>query len=68
MIRANLATRPFYNERLVNLWVLLSPRWWPPRPLQRHPRAVDSGSNTELASQAAQNVARAANFGARPTD
>jgi len=23
MIRTNLATRPFYNERLVNLWLLL---------------------------------------------
>jgi len=59
MIRTNLATRPFYNERLVNLWLLLLATIVTAATVFNvtHVRS-DSGSNTELASQAAQNVAR----------
>ena len=59
MIRSNLATRPFYNQRLVNLWLLLLAAIVAAATLFNITRArSDSGSNTELASQAAQNVAR----------
>lgn len=59
MIRTNLATRPFYNERLVNLWLLLLAAVVAAATVFNvtHVRS-DSGSNTELASQSAQNVAR----------
>jgi hypothetical protein len=59
VIRTNLATRPFYNERLVNLWLLLLAVVVGAATIFNvtHVRS-DSGSNTELASQAAQNVAR----------
>jgi Tfp pilus assembly protein PilN len=59
MIRTNLATRPFYNERLVNLWLLLLGAIVAAATIFNvtHVRS-DSGSNTELASQAAQNIAR----------
>ena len=41
VIRTNLATRPFYNERLVNLWLLLLAAIVGRRDrLQRHARAV----------------------------
>jgi Tfp pilus assembly protein PilN len=61
MIRTNLATRPFYNERLVNLWLLLLGAVVVGATVFNisHVRS-DSGSNTELASQAAQNTARTA--------
>jgi hypothetical protein len=59
VIRTNLATRPFYNERLVNLWLLLLAAAVLLATLFNITRArSDSGSNTELAAQAAQNVAR----------
>ena len=59
MIRTNLATRPFYNERLVNLWVLALAAVVVAATVFNVTRArSDSGSNTELASQATQNVAR----------
>ena len=59
MIRTNLATRPFYNERLVNLWLLLLAAVVVAATLFNITRArSDSGSNTELASQAAENVTR----------
>jgi len=59
VIRTNLATRPFYNERLVNLWVLLLAAVVVAATVFNVTRArSDSGSNTELASQAAQNAAR----------
>lgn len=59
MIRTNLATRPFYNERLVNFWLLLLAAVVVAATIFNvtHVRS-DSGSNTELASQAAQNLAR----------
>ncbi len=60
MIRTNLATRPFYNERLVNLWLLALAAVVVAATIFNVTRArSDSGSNTELASQAAQNAARA---------
>jgi Tfp pilus assembly protein PilN len=61
MIRTNLATRPFYNERLVNIWLLLLGALVAAATVFNisHVRS-DSGSNTELASQAAQNTARTA--------
>ena len=59
MIRNNLATRPFYNERLVNLWIILLVAVVALATLFNITRArSDSGNNTELASQAAQNVTR----------
>ena len=59
MIRANLATRPFYNERLVNLWLLLLAVVVAAATIFNVTRArSDSGSNTELARQATQNIAR----------
>jgi Tfp pilus assembly protein PilN len=59
MIRTNLATKPFYNERLVNLWLLLLAAVVAAATVFNVTRVrSDSGSNTELVSQAAQNVAR----------
>jgi Tfp pilus assembly protein PilN len=59
MIRTNLATRPFYNERLVNLWLLLLAVVVGAATLFNITRVrSDSGSNTELASQVTQNIAR----------
>jgi hypothetical protein len=59
VIRTNLATRPFYNERLVNLWLLLIGVIVLFATIFNVTRVrSDSGSNTELASQAAQNVTR----------
>jgi Tfp pilus assembly protein PilN len=59
MIRTNLATRPFYNERLVNLWLLLLAVIVAAATIFNVARArSDSGSNTELARQATQNIAR----------
>jgi Tfp pilus assembly protein PilN len=59
MIRTNLATRPFYNERLVNLWLLLLAVVVGVATIFNVTRArSDSGNNTELASQVSQNIAR----------
>ena len=59
MIRTNLATRPFYNERLVNLWLLVLAAVVALATVFNVTRVrSDSGNNTELASQAAQNAAR----------
>jgi hypothetical protein len=61
VIRANLATRPFYNERVVNLWILLLALLVVVATIVNVTRVrYDSGSNTELAAQAAQDEARAA--------
>lgn len=60
MIRTNLSTRPFYNERAVNLGILALGVVVVLATLSNVLRArYDSGSNTELASQAAQDEARA---------
>ena len=59
MIRTNLATRPFYNERLINLWLLLLAAMVVLATVFNVTRVrSDSGNNTELASQASQNVTR----------
>jgi type IV pilus assembly protein PilN len=59
VIRTNLATRPFYNERLINLWLLLLGAVVLLATIFNVTRVrSDSGSNTELASQATQNVTR----------
>jgi len=59
VIRTNLATRPFYNERFVNLWLLLLGTVVVAATLFNITQArSDSGSNTELASQAAENATR----------
>lgn len=59
MIRTNLATRPFYNERLVNAWLTLLAIVVVAATIFNISRArSDSGSNTELASQASQNATR----------
>jgi Tfp pilus assembly protein PilN len=59
VIRTNLATRPFYNERLVNLWLLLLAVVVGAATIFNVTRVrSDSGSNTELASQVSQNTAR----------
>jgi Tfp pilus assembly protein PilN len=59
VIRTNLATRPFYNERFVNLLLVLVAVIVIAVTLFNVTRVrSDSGSNTELASQATQNMAR----------
>jgi Tfp pilus assembly protein PilN len=61
MIHTNLSTRPFYNERAVNLWIVALGAVVALATLFNVSRArYDSGSNTELASQATQDEARAA--------
>jgi type IV pilus assembly PilN-like protein len=59
VIRTNLATRPFYNERIVNLWLLLLAVVVGGATIFNVTRArSDSGNNTELLSQATENVSR----------
>jgi Tfp pilus assembly protein PilN len=61
VIRTNLATRPFYNERAVHLWLLLAAAVVVAATLFNGWRILHySGSNTELAAQAARDEARAA--------
>jgi Tfp pilus assembly protein PilN len=61
VIRSNLSTRPFYNNRLVRLWLLLglvvvlAVTLFNVTNILRY-----SGTNTELAAQAARDEARAA--------
>ena len=60
MIRTNLATRPFYNERAVHVWLLGAAILVVAATLFNGWRILHySGSNTELAAQAARNEARA---------
>lgn len=60
MIRTNLATRPFYNERAVNGWLAGVAVLVAVATLVNVSRArFHSGSNTELMSQASQDEARA---------
>ena len=59
MIRTNLATRPFYNDRAVNRFLVVLAAVVALATMFNISRVrSDSGSNTELASQAAQNIAR----------
>jgi Tfp pilus assembly protein PilN len=66
MIRTNLATRPFYNERAVRLWLLLgtiavlAATAFNVSQVLRY-----SNSNTELATRAANDEARAAELRTR---
>jgi Tfp pilus assembly protein PilN len=61
VIRTNLATRPFYNERAVQAWLLMAAIVVVGATLFNGWRILHySGSNTELAAQAARDEARAA--------
>lgn len=61
MIRTNLATRPFYNQRVVNVWLWLAGALVLAVTLFNVSRVLRfSGSNTELATEASQNEAAAA--------
>ena len=61
MIRANLATRPFYNERAVQLWLLVLALVVVVATLFNVARVIRySRTDTELATQASRDEARAA--------
>jgi Tfp pilus assembly protein PilN len=61
VIRTNLATRPFYNDRTVQLWLLVAAVVAVAATLFNGWRILHySGSNTELAAQAARDETRAA--------
>ena len=63
MIRANLATRPFYNERAVQLWLLVVALVVAAATLFNVARVIRySQTDTELASQASRDEARAADL------
>lgn len=60
MIRSNLSTRPFYNSRAVNLWLLAAAVVIAAMTLFNVTRLVQySGSNNELATHADQDEASA---------
>jgi Tfp pilus assembly protein PilN len=60
VIRTNLATRPFYNDRAVHLWLLVAAVIAIAATLFNGWQILHySGSNTELAAQAARDEARA---------
>lgn len=60
MIRTNLSTHPFYNQRIVNLWLVVLTVIVVAATVANVVRVrYDSGSNSELASQAQQDEARA---------
>jgi len=60
VIRANLATRPFYNERAVQLWLLLLALVVAAATVFNAVRAYRySQTDTELATQASRDEARA---------
>ncbi|MQA30113.1 MAG: hypothetical protein GEU82_09780 [Luteitalea sp.] len=61
MIRSNLSTRPFYNDRAVRLWLLIGFGIVAAATLFNVSRIIRySGTNTELAAQASRDEARAA--------
>ena len=63
MIRANLSTRPFYNERAVQLWLLVLAVIVAAATLVNVVRVIRySQTDTELASQASRDEARAADL------
>ena len=63
MIRTNLATRPFYNERAVGLWLLLVAVVVVAATLFNISSVIGySRSDTELAMQASRDEARAADL------
>lgn len=60
MIRSNLSTRPFYNERAVQLWLLLLALIVVAATLFNVARVIRySQTDTELATEAARDEARA---------
>jgi Tfp pilus assembly protein PilN len=63
VIRANLSTRPFYNERAVQLWLLVLALVVAAATFFNIVRAIRySQTDTELASQASRDEARAADL------
>ena len=61
MIRANLSTRPFYNERAVQLWLLVLALIVVATTIFNVARVIRySRTDTELATQASRDEARAA--------
>jgi Tfp pilus assembly protein PilN len=63
VIRSNLSTRPFYNERAVHAWLLVLAAIVAAATLFNISRVLHySGSNTELATQASRDEARAREF------
>ena len=61
MIRTNLSTRPFYNERVVRLWLLAFAALVVAASVFNVTRVIHySRSDTELATQASRDEARAA--------
>ena len=61
MIRANLSTRPFYNERAVQLWLLVLALVVAAATMFNVARVIRySRTDTELATQASRDEARAA--------
>lgn len=66
MIRTNLATRPFYNERAVRLWLLLAALVALAATAFNVSQVLRfSNSNTELATRAVNDEARAADLRSR---
>ncbi len=60
MIRTNLATRPFYNDRAVGVWLAFVALVLGGATFFNVTRVMrDAGSNTELVQQASQDEARA---------
>jgi type IV pilus assembly protein PilN len=63
MLRGNLATRPFYNERAVHMWVLLAAIVIAAATVFNVTRVLKySRSDTRLATQASTDEARAADL------
>jgi Tfp pilus assembly protein PilN len=63
MLRTNLATRPFYNERAVHLWLLLGALLVIAATVFNVARVLQySRSDTRLATQASRDEARAADL------
>lgn len=61
MIRTNLSTRPFYNDRAVSLWLVLVAMVLAAATVFNVTRVMrDAGSNTELVQQASRDETRAA--------
>jgi type IV pilus assembly protein PilN len=63
VIRTNLSTRPFYNERAVHLWLLVAAMAVAAATIFNVSRVIGySRSDTELAMQASRDEARAADL------
>ena len=63
MIRANLSTRPFYNERAVQIWLLVLALIVAAATVFNVARVIRySQTDTELATQASRDEARAADL------